>query len=313
LGYFSAIEKAVELDREGQSAQSIAQYFNEHGFTKDRGKTWTQHMVRDLFWTKGNKLEPLENVHRRMIGEALARGIDYSQIADELNEKNVRRKGGQRWTAECVATRWYYLTAMGGKREQPLVRKKSALTVWQRHVWSLVRELHAQKLTVPEIREHLAAGKTSTGEAVSLSLRGLYHILKHLGLKPHHRSLSYFSALQKAIELDREGQSAQSIAQYFNEHGFAKDRGKKTWTQYMVTDLFRDKKPEPLENVHRRMIGEALARGIDYSQIADELNEKNVRRKGGQRWDAECVATRWHYLNRLQRKREQPPVRKKSA
>jgi Recombinase/Recombinase zinc beta ribbon domain len=313
LGYFSALEKAVELDREGQSAQSIAQYLNEHGFSKDRGKTWTQHMVRDLLFSNGKKLEPLENVHRRMIGEALARGIDYSQIADELNEKNVRRKGGQRWDAECVATRWYYLNAMGGKREQPPVRKKSALTVWQWHVWSLVRELHAQKLTVPEIREHLAAGKTLTGEAVSLTLRGLYHILRHLGLKPHHRSLGYFSALEKAVELDREGQSAQSIAQYFNEHGFTKDRGKKTWTQYMVRELFRDKKLEPLENVHRRMIGEALARGIDYSQIADELNEKNVRRKGGQRWTAECVATRWYYLNAMGRKREQPLVRKKSA
>ena len=193
------------------------------------------------------------------------------------------------------------------------VRWPTSLTIWQRGSWAnLIRELHAQKLTTPEIREHLAAGKTLTGQAVSLTLGGLYHILKSLDLKPHHRSLGYFSALQKAIELDREGQSAQSIAQYLNEHGFTKDPGK-TWTHHMVRDLFRGKKLEPLENVHRRMIGEALARGIDYSQIADELNGKNIRRNGGQRWTAESVATRWYYLSRMERKREQPLVRKKSA
>ena len=191
---------------------------------------------------------------------------------------------------------------------------RTSLTVWQRQsLGSLVRELHTQKLTVPEIREHLAAGKTSTGQAVSLTLGGLYHLLKSLGLKPHHRSLGYFSALEKAIELDREGQSTQSIAQYFNEHGFTKDRGKTTWTQYGVRELFKGNKLEPLENVHRRMIGEALARGIGYSQIADELNEKNVRRQGGQRWTAQCVARRWWYLNAMGRKRGKPLVRKKSA
>jgi hypothetical protein len=35
---------------------------------------------------------------------------------------------------------------------------------------NLIRELHAQKLTTLEIQQHLAAGKTLTGQAVNLSL-----------------------------------------------------------------------------------------------------------------------------------------------
>jgi hypothetical protein len=35
---------------------------------------------------------------------------------------------------------------------------------------NLIRELHAQKLTTPEISERLAAGKTSTGQVVNHAL-----------------------------------------------------------------------------------------------------------------------------------------------
>ena len=42
--------------------------------------------------------------------------------------------------------------------------------------YNLIRELHAQKLTVFEIKEHLAAGKTSTGQIVKITEGRLYEI-----------------------------------------------------------------------------------------------------------------------------------------
>ena len=48
---------------------------------------------------------------------------------------------------------------------------RTSLTIWQRGSWAnLIRELHAQKLTTPEIRERLAARKTSTGQVVNHAL-----------------------------------------------------------------------------------------------------------------------------------------------
>ncbi len=51
--------------------------------------------------------------------------------------------------------------------------------------YNLIRELHAQGLTVFEIQEHLAAGKTSTRQKVEITVGRLYMILRKLGLKPN--------------------------------------------------------------------------------------------------------------------------------
>jgi hypothetical protein len=65
----------------------------------------------------------------------------------------------------------------------------------------LIRELHAQKLTVLEIREHLAAGRTSTDEIAKITRDGLYNVMRKFRLKAHgSRSLR-----QKADELNRAG------------------------------------------------------------------------------------------------------------
>src|SRR5262245_2893890 len=65
--------------------------------------------------------------------------------------------------------------------------EKTSLLIW-RGVgrYNLIRELHAQRLTVFEIKDRLAAGKTSTGQAVKITVGRLYMILeKKLGLKPN--------------------------------------------------------------------------------------------------------------------------------
>ena len=89
----------------------------------------------------------------------------------------------------------------------------------------LIRELHAQKLTVLEIREHLAAGKTSTGEIVNITRDGLYNVLRKFRLKAH-RSSYYRSLRQKADELNRAGRSLEWIARHFNQQHLRSAWGK---------------------------------------------------------------------------------------
>jgi hypothetical protein len=127
-----------------------------------------------------------------------------------------------------------------------------------------------------------------------------------MGLKPAKYSASYLSVRRKAAELDREGQSLKAIARYFNEQGFASPSGK-SWTRFMVEHLLHthDQKQESLESIHRRAITEARVRGLNYGQMADEFNTKNIRRRGGRPWTAKSVAIRCSDLNCMQRKREQ--------
>ena len=64
----------------------------------------------------------------------------------------------------------------------------------------LIRELHAKHLTNGEIKEHLAAGKTSTGQVVILSLGRISLILKKMGLKKHRPTAAYIPLGQEAAE-----------------------------------------------------------------------------------------------------------------
>ena len=60
-------------------------------------------MVENLLRANGQKQESVGKIHRRAITEARARGLDYSQMAAEFNQKNFRRRGGLPWTAKSVA------------------------------------------------------------------------------------------------------------------------------------------------------------------------------------------------------------------
>src|SRR6266480_5171547 len=122
----------------------------------------------------------------------------------------------------------------------------------------LIRDLHAQKLTVFEIREHLAAGKTCTGQVMNISLCELYEKLHKMGLKPSRFSAAYLSLREKAAELYGQGRSLGWIAHYFNEQGFASALGK-SWTNIMIAHLVHAAryKPDSLDTIHHRLIAEA--------------------------------------------------------
>jgi hypothetical protein len=184
---------------------------------------------------------------------------------------------------------------------------KTPVFVWRaRSRHHLIRELYAQQLTASEIREHLAAGKTSTGQSINMSVGGIQLSLRKMGLSAAKHTASHLAVRLKAAELDREGQSLDAIARYFNEQGFKSLSGK-PWTHFMVDHLIRAnrQKQESLENIHRRAITEARARGLDYSQMAAEFNQKNIRRRGSLPWTAKSVAVRWSDLKRTRREREQ--------
>jgi DNA invertase Pin-like site-specific DNA recombinase len=164
---------------------------------------------------------------------------------------------------------------------------------------NLVRELHAKHLTLSEIKGHLAAGKTSTGQVVKLSIGRISLILKKLGLKKHRHRASYVSLGQEAAKLSREGRSFAWIAQHFNERGLESLPGK-PWTNNKVRLMIRriGEKAGSLESLHRSVIADARARGLDNKQTATELNQKGVRRKNKRAWTAVNVATRSRELSR---------------
>jgi DNA invertase Pin-like site-specific DNA recombinase len=175
--------------------------------------------------------------------------------------------------------------------------------VWRvlgRH--NLIRELLIQGLTALEIKEHLSAGKTSNGQVLNICLDRIYVQLKQMGLKPAQRPASYFLARKKAAEMHREGRSLGFIAKQLNEQGFASASGR-PWTHSMVGYMLRmtGHKPEPIEDLHYRLISQALGRNLSYRQIANEFNRKKIRLLGvRQTWTASSVKRRWTKLNNIE-------------
>jgi hypothetical protein len=171
---------------------------------------------------------------------------------------------------------------------------------------NLIRELHAQGLTVFEIQEHLGTGKTSTGQKMHITIGRLYSVHERLGVKPNRFSKDYLLLREKAAQLNRDGQSVDWIAAHFNEQGFKSASGM-TWTRDMVYGLLRAERKPPvlLEDLHREAIMDARARGLNYRQMAAEFNERGIRRRDGQPWTARDVKKRWGDLNRLKKIRSQ--------
>ena len=172
--------------------------------------------------------------------------------------------------------------------------------------YNLVRELHAQGLTVFEIQEHLAVGKTSNGQKMNITVGRLYDVLRELGLKPNRFSAEYLKLRQTAWELHQGGQSTDSIAEHFNNQGFKSASGT-PWTQSMVYGLLRaqGKTAILLEDLHREVISEARARGLNYRQMAEEFNKRGIRRRDGQPWTARDIKRRWGGLHQLKCNRAQ--------
>jgi DNA invertase Pin-like site-specific DNA recombinase len=185
--------------------------------------------------------------------------------------------------------------------------EKTPFLIWRGiGCYNLIRELHDQQLTVFEIKDHLAAGKTSTGQAVKITVGRLYMILHKLWLKPNRFSADYLALRKQAVEFNRDGRSIDWIAEYFNEQGFKSASGT-PWTRDMVYGLIRATggKAHRLEEIHRNAITEARKRGLSYKQMAIDFNDKQLRRRDGQPWRAIDIKSRWGHLNQLNRNRAQ--------
>jgi hypothetical protein len=179
-----------------------------------------------------------------------------------------------------------------------VVRWKSGQTI-PVNVWlqagrhKLIRELHAEGLSVPEIQERMAAGENSTGQRRSYNLLSIYLILKKLGLKPHRRP-KWISALrEEAAKLYRQGRTMRQIADRFNEQGLKSISGK-PWTKKLIFSLLSDadKKRYQLDRIHFEAISDARKRGLKASEIAAEFNEKDVPRRNKRPWTARAVSER---------------------
>jgi DNA invertase Pin-like site-specific DNA recombinase len=231
---------------------------------------------RDALEKLENVLKEKEDFEQKI---ALNRSVPKSDASEEELEELCR-------IVSDVPSLWHHATVTHQERKEILRsvidhivvaatnEKLNATICWKsgsqtvlKPIWRvkgrhhLIRELHAQKLTVLEIKEHLAAGKTSNGQAVKLNDCRIYLILKKLGLKPNRFSVGYISLLQKADELHREGRSFEWIAEEFNAQGFASASGK-PWTRNMIFGLRRGigDKAEFLENIERSAITEASHR-----------------------------------------------------
>jgi hypothetical protein len=189
--------------------------------------------------------------------------------------------------------------------------EKTSVFVWRAfHRRNLVLELHNQNLTPQEIKEHLAAGKTSTGQILNLGVARIQLILLRMGFKPLRHPVSYFVAREKAAELHREGRSLEWIAQHFKQQGFV-SASRKPWTAAMVGYLLYTvgHKSEPLDELHYRLISEARSRGLSYRQIAVAFNKRKIRRLGVvQTWTARNVEKRCMVLKKRAAELESVPV-----
>jgi DNA invertase Pin-like site-specific DNA recombinase len=164
---------------------------------------------------------------------------------------------------------------------------------------NLIRELHAEGLSVPEIQERMAAGENSTGQRRSYNSLSIYLILKKLGLKPH-RQPKWLSLLrEEATNLYNEGRTMRQIADRFNEKGLKSISGK-PWTKKLIASLLSeaDKKRNSLDRIHFDAISEARKRGLKSSEIAAEFNEKDLPRRDNRPWTARAINERWCDLSK---------------
>jgi DNA invertase Pin-like site-specific DNA recombinase len=164
---------------------------------------------------------------------------------------------------------------------------------------NLIRELHAEGLSVPEIQERMAAGENSTGQRRSYNVLSIYLILKKLGLKPHRRPKWVSSLREEAAKLYDEGRSMRQIAERFNQRGLKSVSGK-PWTKKLVFSLLSnaDKKRYALDRIHFEAISEARRRGLSSAQMAAEFNRKDVPRRDNRPWTARAINERWCDLSK---------------
>ena len=87
---------------------------NEKGFASASGRPWRHSMVGYMLRMTGHEAEPIDQLHYRLMSQALGRGLSYRQIANQFNRKKIRLLGVlQTWTASSVERRWTKLNNLG--------------------------------------------------------------------------------------------------------------------------------------------------------------------------------------------------------
>jgi hypothetical protein len=114
--YLLLRQKVADFYREGRSLRWVAQHFNQQGIPTASGEPWTYHMVYKLYHGAGEKAESLNDLHRRLIADGRSRGLSHREIAVELNERKIRRRGDRPWTERSITDRWHNLNQ--GQRKQ---------------------------------------------------------------------------------------------------------------------------------------------------------------------------------------------------
>jgi DNA invertase Pin-like site-specific DNA recombinase len=178
--------------------------------------------------------------------------------------------------------------------------QRMPVTVWLhagRH--NLIRELHAEGLSVQEIQERMAAGENSTGQRRSYNILSIYLILKKLGLKPHRTPKWVALLREEAAKMYEQGRSMRQIAERFNQEGLKTVSGK-LWTKKLVFSLLSgaNKKRYALDRIQFEAISEARRRGLKYSEMAAEFNKKDVPRRDNRPWTARAIKERWCDLSK---------------
>jgi hypothetical protein len=137
---------------------------------------------------------------------------------------------------------------------------ETSLRVWRRRgLYNLIRWLHGEGRTVPEIRAALAVGDPTTGQRWSRTAGGIYQVLKRLGLRPHPvpRGLRVDQSLIRRLYDD--GLTLNEIADQLNARGLTTARGK-AWAPYALQHwLGNGSRRDRLEKLHRTVIEDANA------------------------------------------------------
>jgi DNA invertase Pin-like site-specific DNA recombinase len=181
---------------------------------------------------------------------------------------------------------------------------ETTLRVWRRRgLDDLIRRLHAEGMTVQEIRAALAVGDPETGQRWSRTASGIYQVLKRLGLRPHPVPRGQPVDRTLIRRLYDDGLTLNEIADQLNARGLTTARGKQ-WTSYALQHwLGRGGRREQLEELHRAVIEDAKRRGLTNRQAANEFNAQAIPRVGKRRWTADVVRQRRvHLKQRWERK-----------
>lgn len=180
---------------------------------------------------------------------------------------------------------------------------QTPVRLWRRDgVDELIRQRHAEGMTVCEIREWLAAGDRTTGQRWERTTAAVYQALRRLGLRPHPGRQTMALHRGRARDLYESGKSLREIAAQFNDAGSRTPNGKK-WNANAVhralgLTLGRDR----YVRLHRALLEDAKRRGLTHRQTADEFNAKRVPRYSRRPWTSDAIRQRSIVLRRAARR-----------